>query len=96
MTTAAALPALRHGRAAHDLILPLDDHPAFGLRLRRGQEVQEMTAEQAASITHSAEGDRVTFTAAFPAMTVCWAYEPYGRDGLLACQFAWTIAVSGL
>ncbi len=81
-----SLTGLRDSRAAHDLILPLDEHAAFGLRLRRGQEVQETDADQAASITHERKGERVTFTATFPDMTVCYTYEPYGRDGLLACR----------
>lgn len=81
-----SLTGLRDSRTAHDVIFPLDDHPAFGLRLRRGQEVQEMTADQAASITHERMGERVTFTATFPDMTVHYTYEPYGSDGLLACR----------
>lgn len=80
------LTGLRDSRAAHDLILPLDDYPAFGLRLRRGQEIRETNADLAASITHERKGDRVTFTATFPDMTVRYTYEPYGRDGLLACR----------
>lgn len=80
------LTGLRDSRTAQDMILPLDDHPAFGLRLLRGQEVQETSADQAESITHEQEGERVTFTATFPDMTVRYWYEPYGRDGLLACR----------
>ena len=45
-----------------------------------------MTADLAASITHQRKGERVTFTATFPDMTVRYTYEPYGRDGLLACR----------
>ena len=80
------LTGLRDPRAAHELILPLDDHPAFELRLRRGQEVRETTADEATSITHERKGECVTFTATLPDVTVRYAYEPYGRDGLLACR----------
>ena len=80
------LTGLRDPRVKHGLICPLDEHPAFRLTLRRGQEVQETTSDQATSITHERTGERVTFTATFPDMTVHYFYEPYGRDGLLTCR----------
>lgn len=80
------LTGLRDPHTAHDLILPLDEQPAFGLRLCRGHEVRETSADQATRITHERKDDRVTFTATFPDMTVRYTYEPYGRDGLLACR----------
>ena len=80
------LTGLRDSRTAHDLIFPLDEHPAFGLRLRRGQDIHETNADVATSITHERKGECVTFTATFPDMTVRYTYEPYGREGLLACR----------
>ena len=80
------LTGLHDSRTKHHLIFPLDENPAFRLRLRRGQEVLERTSDQAANITHERMDERVTFTATFPDMTVRYTYEPYGRDGLLACR----------
>ena len=80
------LTGLHDSRTVHNLILPLDEHPAFRLCLQRGQNVQDTTADMAVSITHERNDKRITFTATFPEMTVRYSYEPYGRDGLLACR----------
>lgn len=80
------LTGLSDPRVSHELILPLDEYPAFGLQLRRGQDIREMNADQASSITHERQGERIAYTATFLDLTVRYSYEPYGRDGLLACR----------
>jgi hypothetical protein len=80
--------ALNNQYTKNNLIFPLDKHPAFRLTLRQGQNILERTSGQSDSITHERKGQRVNFTAKFPDMTVRYSYEPYGRDGLLACRIA--------
>ena len=79
---------LHDPRSKNALIAPLDETPAFRLTLQRDQEIQEKTSDQSTSITHQREGQRVIFTALFPDITVHYTYEPYGRDGLLACRIS--------
>ena len=86
LSDAGCVVAVHDSRTAHALIQPLQERPAFRLRVRRGADMSELTSSDASKISHTRTGDRVSYVAELPDMTVRYTYEPHGRDGLLACR----------
>lgn len=86
LSDAGCVVSVSDSRTVHALIQPLEEKPAFRLRVCRGTELSELTSSDAAKISHTRTGDQVSYVAELPDMTVRYTYEPYGRDGLLACR----------